>query len=203
MTAAKTDRDWDAKYRTGDTPWDSRETSRELTRVLEEYEINPGRALELGCGTGTNAIFLATRGFSVTAIDCAIPAIETARERAQSAGVEIDWHLADVQHFGADLAPFDFVFDRGVYHCCRRVDLDGYLATLAQVTRPGTLYLSLAGNVNEGVTTGPPRVSATDICRELEPLFEIVHLREFHFMDAGGVQGPLGWSTLLRRKETR
>ena len=70
---ATTDRDWNARYLSGELPWDSGLPSRELQRVLEEQKIAPGRALELGCGTGTNAIELARRGFDVTAVNCAPP----------------------------------------------------------------------------------------------------------------------------------
>ena len=107
---------------------------------------------------------------------------------------------ADVQHFGAGLEPFDFVFDRGCYHCCRGVDLEGYRATLRHVTRPGTLFLCLAGNANEQSDEGPPRVTEEQIREELGELFEIEQLREFRFQDPGGEDGPLGWSCLMVRR---
>lgn len=202
MTAANVDRDWEDRYREGTTPWDSGLASKELQRVLAEQGISAGRALELGCGTGTNAVFLAQQGFEVTAVDCASLALERARKRAEAAGVSVQWIEADVQNFGAGLEPFDFVFDRGCYHCCRRVDLPGYLTTLQNVTRPGTRYLSLCGNANEQTEgQGPPRVSEEEIRAELGGLFEIDQLRAFHFEDPGEVEGPLGWSVLMTRKE--
>jgi len=194
------DRDWQNKYLTGDTPWDSGSPSRELRRVLAERPLPPGRALELGCGTGTNAVFLAEQGFQVTAVDCAPLALERARSKAAAAGVTIEWHEADVQNFGAGLVRFDFVFDRGCYHCCRRVDLAGYLATLRNVTHRGSVYLSLSGNANEQTEHGPPRVTEDEIQAELGGLFEIQQLRAFRFMDPGGVDGPLGWSCLMVRR---
>jgi methyl halide transferase len=197
---ANTDRDWEQRYRDADTPWDSGLPSRELQRVLQERQIQPCRALELGCGTGTNAVFLAEQGFDVTAVDCAAPAIERARARAAAAGVEVEWIEADVQHFGAGREPFGFVFDRGCYHCCRRVDLAGWLETLRNVTRPESLYLSLSGNANEQTEHGPPRVTEEEIRTELGGLFKFEFIREFHFQDAGGVRGPLGWSCLMVRR---
>ena len=68
--------EWDQRYREGTTPWDSGVRSRELARVLDETEIVPCRTAELGCGTGTNAVFLAQQGFAVTAIDCSSRAFE-------------------------------------------------------------------------------------------------------------------------------
>lgn len=197
---ANTDRDWEQRYRDGETPWDSGLVSRELQRVVRESAIKPCRALELGCGTGTNALFLARRGFDVTAVDCAALALDQARARAAAAGVAVNWIEADVQHFGAELEPFPFVFDRGCYHCCRRVDLPGWLATLRNVTRPGSIYLSLTGNANEQTEHGPPRLTEAEIRADLGDLFDFEFIREFHFEDAGGVQGPLGWSCLMLRR---
>lgn len=196
---AKTDRDWDQKYATGQTPWDSLRPSRELLTVLASDSLKPGRAIELGCGTGTNAVELAKLGWNVTAVDCAARALEVARRKAEQAGVEVNWIEADVQNFGAGLEPFDLVFDRGCYHCCRRVDLAGYLNTLRQLTRSGSRMLALCGNPNDNESGGPPRVSEQDVRAEFGSLFHFLHLRPFHFEDAGGIQGPLGWSVWMER----
>ncbi len=199
MSSANTDRDWNERYATGETPWDSGIASREMLRVIEEHGIAPGRALELGCGTGTNAIALAQKGFEVTAVDCAPRALQAAREKAANSGVRIDWIEADVQNFGEGLEPFDFVFDRGCYHCCRRVDRSGYLQTLKNVTGAGSRVLILAGNANEQTEQGPPRVTEDDIRSDFADSLRIVAIREFRFEDPGGVEGPLGWSILLER----
>jgi methyl halide transferase len=198
-------RNWDERYATKDTPWDSGQPSAELQRVLEEHHIRPADALELGCGTGTNAVFLAQRGFRVTALDISPLAIEKATTKAQSAGVSVHFMTADLLS-PPDLGRrFSFIFDRGVYHCVREEGLDKFLQTLATFTSPGSLYLVLAGNANDPAPPdkGPPRVRADQLCAELGGLFDLVQLREFHF-DGVVIEGepvkPLGWSALLRRK---
>ncbi|TWT58042.1 tellurite resistance protein TehB [Thalassoglobus neptunius] len=197
---AKTDRDWDQKYRSNETPWDSGIPSQELRKVLESAQLQPTTALELGCGTGTNAIYLADLGWQVEAVDCSAPALELARRKAEKAGVEVNWILSDVVRFGADRDPVDFVFDRGCYHCCRRVDLEGYLETLEAVTTAGSKMLILCGNANSTEAGGPPRVSKSEIEKEFSPLFDFLHIREFYFEDAGNVRGPLGWSVWMSRR---
>ena len=197
---ANVDRDWDQRYRDGDMRWDSGLPSRELGRLLGEWPTSRGRAIELGCGTGTNAIFLATLGFQVTGVDCSPTAIRLAEEKAQSKEVSVEWVEADVQHFGAGSSPFGLVFDRGCYHCCRRVDLPGYLESLRNVTSTGSRYIGLMGNADDPNPDGPPRVTAEEVCGELSPLFKILQLRAFHFEDAGGVPGPLGWSLVAERR---
>ena len=193
---------WDERYATGDTPWETGQPSSELQRVVAEVPIYPGRALELGCGTGANAVWLAQQGFDVTALDLSPRAIERAQKRADQAGARVRFLVADVLRPMTEVAGlFDFFFDRGCYHVVRRESVAGYLETLRQLTRPGTLGLVLAGNAREPHDPGPPVVSEAEIRAELGSLFDIVHLREFRFdqVEAVGVRF-LGWSCLLRRR---
>ena len=199
--ATTTPADWNRRYLEHDLPWDSGIRSRELARVLDEGLVRPCRAVELGCGTGTNAVFLAQRGFDVTALDLAPRALEMARARAASAGVQVHFQEADLANLALEPEPFDFMFDRGCYHCVRRVALRGFLRTLERLSRPGTRYLVLAGNANEQTETeGPPRVTEQEIRDDLRGLFRVEWIREFRFEDAGGAEGPLGWSCFLARE---
>ncbi len=196
---------WDERYATGNAPWDSGHPSLELHRILQEKWFPPSRMLELGCGTGTNALFLAQQGFEVTAVDVAALAIEKARAKAAAKGMNIAFVHADILALPEVGAPFPFVFDRGVYHHLRQVDLPRFLATLTKVTQAGGYYLTLAGNANDPSPEelGPPKVHAHEICLELQSLVDLVQLREFRF-DGVVIQGqtvsPLAWSVLLRRK---
>lgn len=194
---------WDERYANGDTPWESGEPSSELRRVVSEFPIPIGQALEVGCGTGINAVWLATRGFDVSAFDLSPRAIDRARRRADEAGVRVSFLIADV--LAPPLAlpgPFDFFFDRGCYHVVRREEVSAYLETLRRLTRPGTLGLVLAGNAREPHAPGPPVVTEAQIRAELGSLFEIVRLHEFRFdqVEADGSR-HLGWSCLVRRSE--
>src|SRR5438477_8901711 len=120
---------WENRYRTGERPpWDTGRVSAELVRRLAQYPIPPGRAIELGCGTGVNAVWLAQQGFEVTAVDLSPLAIERAQQRAEAAGVRVRFLTADLLHPPEELAgPFDFFFDRGCYHVVRRADVQAYL----------------------------------------------------------------------------
>lgn len=197
--------DWNGRYSAGDAPWDSGRPSMELRRVLDERQIKPCDVLEIGCGTGTNAVFLAERGFTVTAVDVSSLAIEQAGKRAANAGVVVEFQVIDLLAPKTLKRTFPFVFDRGVYHGLRRENLSRFLETLGLVTAPGSLYLVLAGNANDPADPekGPPRVQAHEICGELNPLFELIELREFVFdgiVIGGEAVGPLGWSGLFRRR---
>jgi SAM-dependent methyltransferase len=190
---------WETRYRTGDIPWETGHASTELQRVIAEGGIAPCPALELGCGTGVNAVWLAQHGFDVTALDLSPLAVERARERAATAGARVRFLQADILA-GPDVGgPFGFFFDRGCYHIVREVDLSGYLRLLERALRPGATGLVLTGNARLP-RTGPPVVREEEIRRELGQLFEVVRLREFQFDRAlSDDSRHLGWSCLLRR----
>src|SRR5260370_18199811 len=91
------------RYAQGKTPWDSGQPSAELLRVLDAGKVTGKTALEIGCGTGTNALELARRGLEVTALDYVEQAIQAARKKANHANLKIDFrasHLlkADLSH---------------------------------------------------------------------------------------------------------
>jgi SAM-dependent methyltransferase len=191
--------DWNESYVAGKPPWDSGLVSKELIRVLETEKIPLGRAVELGCGTGTNAIYLASRGFDVTGLDCASVALEQARKKADAAGAKVNFLEADLCRLELELEPFDFIFDRGCYHSVREIDIAGFLKSLRRLSRPGTWYLLLAGNANEE-GPGPPKVHEHEIRIDLESLFEIQFIREFRFEVTDPPEGFLAWSCLMTRR---
>src|SRR5262245_55172693 len=126
---------WDSRYRQPDqAPWDTGRPSAELERRIAQMKPAPCRTMELGCGTGTNAVWLAQQGFEVTAIDISPTAIERAREKATEAGVQVQFMQADVTVLPDLGPPFPFFFDRGCYHVVRRENLAAYQCGLNSIT---------------------------------------------------------------------
>jgi SAM-dependent methyltransferase len=193
---------WEGMYRDGrKAPWDIGRASADLKQTVENGTLRPCRVVELGCGTGNDSIYLAGRGFDVTAIDIAPSAISQAEKKAKDAGVKVRWLHADVLN-PPELEPFDLIYDRGCYHAVRRQNAAGYVATLRRLSRPGTQVLILAGNANEPPPhSGPPRVREADIRADFGPSFEFEWLRETHFDSTDpNRKGALAWLILLRRK---
>ena len=192
---------WDTHYQSGMPPWETGQPSQELARVIAEQKIAACRVIDLGCGSGINAVWLAQQGFDVTGVDITPLAIERARERAAGAGVNVRFVLDDVLNLRERYEPFPFFFDRGCYHSVRQPDVQPFLQTLMRLTAPGSVGLVLTGNAREPPPAGqgPPVVSEQEIRAELGSIFEIVRLREFRFDAIGGDAGPLAWSCLLRR----
>src|SRR4051794_23613476 len=110
---------WDEQYEEDDLPWETGRPASELRCVLRERNIRPCRAVELGCGTGVNAVWLAKQGFATTAIDLSERAIEEARRRAAGAGVAVDFRAGDLRSPHLLSGPFNFFFDCGCYHAVR------------------------------------------------------------------------------------
>ena len=186
-------------YARGSPPWDRGRPDRELIRVLDAGLL-PGRTvLEFGCGYGDNAIELARRAYKVTAVDFVAQAVEEARRRAQAAKVTVDFRCADVVALEFKRR-FDVLFDRGCYHHLRRADLAGFQGMLRRVTRAGTRWFCLAGNAKQQTDVGPPRVHEHEIRAELEPLFEILDLRDVEVHNERPGACVLFWAILLQRR---
>jgi len=114
-----------------------------LMAHVESGLIPAGRALDVGCGPGRNAIWLASAGFDVDAVDLSPRALEWARERAEQAGVQVRFHCGDLFSLPLPSGQYDLVYDHGCLHHLpphRRVS---YLALLDRVLRPGG-YFGLA-----------------------------------------------------------
>jgi len=192
---------WDRPYHGNRRPgWDVGRPASHLRKAVEDGAVRPGRAVILGCGSGTNAVYLAENGFDVTAIDIAPTALVRGEEKARRAGVRVRWVLADVLA-PPPLGTFDFVFDRGCYHHVRRLDAAGFVKAVCGLARGGTQVLILAGNANEPRRSGPPRVKEEEIRGDFSALFDFQWLRQVRFDTTNPQgQGPLAWSVLLRRK---
>ena len=191
--------DWDEMYRLGTPPWDTGRPSPELVRAAEEGLVSPCPTLEIGCGTGANAVYLSRKRFDITAIDSSALAIERARLRCEQAGALVRFVLADIFEFAKKGSRFDFVFDAGFYHFIRQADLERFLDTLWWVTQPGSHYLTIAGAPGETAEGGPPQVSEEEIRAELGRLFEIIYLRPCRLESPIREEGYRGWACLMRR----
>lgn len=193
--------EWNDRYRDGNLPWDTGQPSSELQRALSRHAIRPCRVLELGCGTGTNCVWLAQQGFAATGVDLAPLAVERAKQRARADGLTVRFEVADVLQLPDLDGPFDFFFDRGCYHAVRRSAPHRYAPSVAQQLASGGRGLVLAGNAREPHDPGPPVVTEEQIRDELGASFQILDLHEFRFDEAPGIgERFLGWSCLVEKR---
>jgi SAM-dependent methyltransferase len=131
-------------------PWDVHQAQPRLME-LEALGGFSGEVLDIGCGLGDNAIYLASRGHSVTGLDGSPAAIDEARRRAAAAGVTVTFDVADATDLKGYDGRFDTVVDSALYHCLDENGQQAYIAALYRATRPGArLHLSCFsdGNIN-------------------------------------------------------
>ncbi len=131
---------YEITYRYFHAPWDVGPRS-ELVALVENHQLQPGRAIDLGCGAGANAIFLAQHGFEVTGVDYAEAAIEKARQRAVEAGVQVNFVVDDLTNLQRISGTFDFLLDYGVLDDLRLHQREPYIQNMLPLTRPGSRYL--------------------------------------------------------------
>ncbi|MDT0266731.1 methyltransferase domain-containing protein [Streptomyces sp. DSM 44915] len=131
-------------YRAGRPPWDSGVTPPELVAMVAGPDgLPPGRALELGCGTGTNAVYLARHGWRVAAVDLVDRAVRQAREKAAAAGVDVTVLCGDatrLDEVGVP-GPYELFFDLSCYCGIPPHRRDAYAAGLTRRAAPGATLL--------------------------------------------------------------
>jgi SAM-dependent methyltransferase len=163
--------DWNRRYAEREFLWTA-EPNRFL--VAEAADLAPGRALDLGCGEGRNAVWLAERGWQVTAVDFSDVGLMTARRLAASRGVAVDWVLADLLDYRPASAAYDLVVIFYLQLPAERRRL--VLGRAAAAVAPGGTMLVVGHdvvNLSEG--HGGPRNAAVlftpeDVVREVEGL---------------------------------
>jgi len=171
--------DWDDRYLSGDTPWDSGQPNDHLVEFARSLPGARKRAIDVGCGTGTNALWLARQGFAVLGVDISSIAIDKARAKAADAGLDCRFQTLDFLHDEIDSGPFDFVFDLGCLHVFDDAgDRERFAERVASLLGVDGRWLNLSGST-EGPEReyGPPRRSTRDLVGAIEPALEIVELR--------------------------
>ena len=122
--------------------WDTGITPPEVMAFTEDHA--PGRALDMGCGTGTNAITLAQHGWQVVGIDFIGSAIRQAKRKARQAGVKIDLRKGDVTRLNGINGQFDLVLDIGCFHNLMSEGKRTYAQNLTHLLAPGGTFLLYA-----------------------------------------------------------
>lgn len=122
--------------------WDTGISPPELMEFIQEHP--PGRALDLGCGSGTNAITLAQNGWQVVGVDYVGRAIRTARDKARKAGLEITFQVDNVSRLEKVCGSFDLILDIGCLHGLSSTEKAAYARNLERLLPPGGVFLLYA-----------------------------------------------------------
>jgi 2-polyprenyl-3-methyl-5-hydroxy-6-metoxy-1,4-benzoquinol methylase len=130
---------YDLWYRLGTPPWVGL-AHTELAELVEAGELQPGRAIDLGCGEGDYAIFLAQRGFQVTGVDLSPAAITKAKAKAHDASVEVAFLVDDLTRLSKVVGQFDLLVDYGTFDDLTSKDRAAYVDQISSLANPGAKF---------------------------------------------------------------
>ena len=168
---------WDASYHGGPAPWDIGRPQPAIVRLASGGGF-AGAVLDVGCGTGENALHVASLGLSVLGVDVAETALATAREKARDRakdkekekdrGIEVEFAAADAFQLERLGRMFETVLDCGLFHTFDRDERTRYVASVASVTKhDGTLYVLCFSD--DGPDTGPHPISQEELRAAFNP----------------------------------
>jgi len=133
-------------------PWDTGISPPELVEFIQTH--SPGRAIDIGCGTGTNVITLVRAGWEVTGVDFAPRAIKIAKQKLKRAGVQANLLIRDATRLGGISGLFDFALDLGCFHGISREGKPKYLNQLDRILAPNGFWLMYGFLKPDPIQTG-------------------------------------------------
>jgi len=191
----------------GQAPWDIPGPQPAFV-ALEEAGAIQGSVLDAGCGTGENALYLASRGHEVWGIDYLPIAIERAMKKAERRGLGVRLQVANALELDKLARQFDAVIDCGLFHTFSDEERPAYVAGLARVLRPDGQFHLLCFSDREPPGEGPRRVTQQEIHDSFRDGWRVEEIREAAFETAiypGAPQfspgGPKAWLATIVRKD--
>ncbi len=173
----------------GQAPWEIGGPQPEIVRLAEAGAI-VGVVLDVGCGTGENALYLAERGFDVWGIDFIPKAIERARAKALQRGLAVHFQVGDALKLEVLGRTFETVIDSGLFHTFSDEERSLFVRSLARAVRPGGVAYLLCFSDQEPPGEGPRRVSQDEIRSSFREWWDVESIQETRFQALENPQAP-------------
>jgi cyclopropane fatty-acyl-phospholipid synthase-like methyltransferase len=182
----------------GRPPWDIGRPQQEFVQLEESGKIS-GEVLDVGCGTGENALFLAGRGHDVWGVDAIPAAIDTSRRKAEERGLAATFMVKDALHLHELGRTFDSVIDSGLFHTLSDTDRPRFVWNLSRVLKPGGSYFMLAFSELEPSGYGPRRITQQEIRDTFSDGWRINEIRAAVFESHTRPEGSRAWLSSITR----
>lgn len=189
-------RTFEDAYRAGTAPWDIGRPQPEIVALAGEGEI-VGDVLDVGCGTGENALYLASLGHRVIGVDAAPTAIARAREKAAQRGLPAAFLVADALDLGKLRRRVETVVDCGLFHTLEPEQRRPYAHALCEVLSSGGTLQLLCFSDAEPAGPGPRRIAEHDIGDAFRSLFVVTRIRPGRFESTLHPGGAKAWVATL------
>jgi SAM-dependent methyltransferase len=185
-------RDFEATYQAGSAPWDIGRPQGAVVALEEAGQI-VGSVLDIGCGTGENALYLASRGHPVFGLDASETAIARARQKAVERGLPVQFHVWDAFQLGRLRKSFDTVIDCGLFHVFSDAERRTYVKSVAEVAPSGSNLFVLCFSDEEPPGPGPRRVSQHELPESVRGIFALMEVTASRLEHRLGPDGAKAW----------
>ena len=185
-------------YRSGEPPWDIGRPQPAIVRLAEEGAIK-GSVLDVGCGTGENALYLASRGLDVVGVDAAPTAIERAGAKATERGVRVEFVVDDALALEGLGRTFDVAIDCGLFHTFSDAERIRFERSIHATLRPAARYVLLCFNQYQLGDMGPRRVTEREIRETFAKRWTVESIVEERFAARLADGGANAWLASLTR----
>jgi len=182
------DTGWDGiyhRYPLRRLPWELGRPREVLVDLVESEEVTPRETLDLCCGAGTNPVYLAEKGFEVTALDISDRAVELAMEEARRSGVDIDFLIGDFVSLPFTDERFGFVFDFGCFHHVNKGERASFIDGVHRALDSGGTYLMVCFSDRNG--SAENHFSRRRIVELFGDRFEISQIHHVSSVEGDGV----------------
>lgn len=191
---------WEDAYKSS-PPWDIGRPQPTFRELVSAGELNKGSVLDVGCGTGENALYVAENGFSTVGVDLSSRAIVAAKAKANERKLRVDFRLANALSLDFKGSYFDNAIDSGLFHTFNDSDRVSFANEIARVLKTNGRYFMLCFSDKEPTNWGGPRrITREEIEATFSPLFEINYIRDSVFATRIHKEGGKAYLTSATKK---
>lgn len=165
--------------------------------------MKKGTTLDVGCGTGENALFLAEKGFSTVGVDLSTRAIDAAKVKASERNLKVDFRVANPLTLNFDSSSFDNIIDSGLFHTFNDMERIAFASAISRVLTANGGYFMICFSDKEPTNWGGPRrVTKAEIEATFSPFFNINYIRDDYFATRIHNNGGRAYLTSATKRST-